>query len=99
MASDESRFNISLIVMDKVTRQYPQTTTFEERVQPQRNRTKVLLLSSRINAKPAHSKNSPLLATLHSPRSMSFVFVDYKMIGKQINEKLLNHYGFQLGFG
>ena len=28
--SDESHFNVSLIVKDKVTRQCPQTTTFEE---------------------------------------------------------------------
>ena len=28
MGSDESHFNISLIVRDKVTRQCPQTTTF-----------------------------------------------------------------------
>ena len=31
MGSDESRFNVSLIVRDKVTRQRPQTSTFEER--------------------------------------------------------------------
>ena len=31
MGSDESHFNVSLIVRDKVTRQCPQTTTFEER--------------------------------------------------------------------
>ena len=31
MGSDESRFNISLTVMDKVTRQCPQTTTIEEK--------------------------------------------------------------------
>ena len=31
MGSDESHFNVSLIVRDKVTRQYPQTTTFEEK--------------------------------------------------------------------
>ena len=29
MDSNESQFNISLIVRDKVTRQCPQTTTFE----------------------------------------------------------------------
>ena len=28
MGSDESHFNVSLIVRDKVTRQCPQTTTF-----------------------------------------------------------------------
>ena len=34
MGSDESRFNVSLIVMDKVTRQCPQTTIFEEKREP-----------------------------------------------------------------
>ena len=46
MGSDESRFNVSLIVSDNVTRQCPQTTTFEERGEPKRNRTEVLLLTS-----------------------------------------------------
>ena len=32
MGSDESHFNVSLIVRDKVTRQCPQTTTFEEKL-------------------------------------------------------------------
>ena len=45
MGSDESHFNVSFIVRDKVTRQYPQTT-FEEREEPKRNRTDVLLLTS-----------------------------------------------------
>ena len=31
MGSDESHFNVSLIVRDKVTRQCPQTTTFVKR--------------------------------------------------------------------
>ena len=31
MGNDESHFNVSLIVRDKVTRQCPQTTTFEEK--------------------------------------------------------------------
>ena len=31
MGSDGSRFNVSLIVRDKVTRQCPQTTTFLKR--------------------------------------------------------------------
>ena len=44
--SDESHFNVSLIVRDKVARQCPQTTTFEEKGQPKRIRTEVSLLSS-----------------------------------------------------
>ena len=31
MGSDQSHFNVSLFVTDKVTRQCPQTTTFEEK--------------------------------------------------------------------
>ena len=46
MGSDESHFNISLIVRDKVTRQCPQTTTFEVKGEPKRIRTEVPLLTS-----------------------------------------------------
>ena len=46
MGSDESHFNVSLIVRDKVTRQCPQTTTFEEKGEPKRYRTEVLPLAS-----------------------------------------------------
>ena len=34
VGSDESHFNVSLIVRTKVTRQCPQTTTFEEKEEP-----------------------------------------------------------------
>ena len=38
MGSDESHFNVSLTVRDKVTRQCPLTTkTFEEKGEPKRN--------------------------------------------------------------
>ena len=43
---DESHFNVSLIVRDKVTRQCPQTTTFEEKGEPKRIRTELALLTS-----------------------------------------------------
>ena len=46
MGSDESYFNVSLIVRDKVTRQFPQTTLFEEKGEPKRIRTEVPLLTS-----------------------------------------------------
>ena len=46
MGSDESQFNVSLIVRDKVTRPCPQTTTFEEEGEPKRYRTEVLPLTS-----------------------------------------------------
>ena len=57
MGSDESHFTVSLIVRDKVTRQCPQTTTFEENGEPKRIRTEVPLLTSLTPyrwAKPAH---------------------------------------------
>ena len=47
--SDESHFNVTLTVRDKVTRQCPQTTTFEEKGEPKRIRTEVPLLTSRPN--------------------------------------------------
>ena len=46
MGSEESHFNVSLIVKDKVTRQCPQTTTFEAKGEPKRYRTEVLSLTS-----------------------------------------------------
>ena len=35
IGSGESHFNVSVIVRDKVTRQCPQTTTFEEKGEPE----------------------------------------------------------------
>ena len=58
MGRDESHFNVSLIVRDKVTRQCPQTTIFEEKGEPKRIRTEVLLLTSLTpyrGAKPTHN--------------------------------------------
>ena len=49
VGSDESHFNVSLIVRDKVTRQCPQTTAFEEKGEPKRIRTEVPPLA---NLKP-----------------------------------------------
>ena len=46
VGSDESHFNITLIVRDKVTRQYPQSTTFEAKGEPKQIRTEVPLLIS-----------------------------------------------------
>ena len=46
MGSDDSHFNVSLILRDKVTRQCPQTKTFEEKGEPKRIRTEVRLLTS-----------------------------------------------------
>ena len=46
VGSDESHFNVSFIVRDKVTRQCPQTTTCEEKGEPKQNRTEVPLLTS-----------------------------------------------------
>ena len=57
MGSDESHFNVLLIVRDKVTRQCPQITFFKEKGQPKRIRTEVPLLISLTpycQAKPAH---------------------------------------------
>ena len=46
MGSNESPFNVSLIVKDKVRKQCPQTTTFEEKGEPKRIRTELPLFTS-----------------------------------------------------
>ena len=46
IGSGESHFSVSVIVRDKVTRQCPQTTTFEEKGEPKRIQTEVPLLTS-----------------------------------------------------
>ena len=46
MGSNESHLNVSSIVRDKVTRQCPQTTTFEVKGEPKQIRTEVPLLTS-----------------------------------------------------
>ena len=46
MGSDESHFSVSLIVRDKVTRQCPQTTIFEEKGEPKLTGTEVLPLTT-----------------------------------------------------
>ena len=60
MGSDHgSHLIVSLTVRVKVTRQCPQTTTFEEKGEPKRIRTEVPLLTSLTPyrwAKPAHQK-------------------------------------------
>ena len=43
---DERHFNVLLTVKDKVTRQRPQTTTFEEKGKPEQIQTDVPLLTS-----------------------------------------------------
>ena len=46
VGSDESHFNVSLIVRDKVKRQCPQTTNFEVKGEPKQIRTEVPLLTT-----------------------------------------------------
>ena len=46
MGSDENHFNVSLNVRNKITRQCPQTITFEEKGEPKWIRTEVPLLTS-----------------------------------------------------
>ena len=46
MGSEESDFNVALIVKVKVTRQCPQTTNLEEKGEPKRIRTAVPLVTS-----------------------------------------------------
>ena len=81
MDSDESQFNVSLIVRDKVTRQCPQTTTFEEKGKLKWNRTEVLLITSLMTycwAKPAHIR-----CWLWLP--LYFIFCLFKLLKKKVS--------------
>ena len=69
VGSDESHFNVSSTVRDKITRQCPQSTTFEEKEEPKQIRTDVLLLTSLTPyrlAKPAHKKGISKIKSKHS---------------------------------
>ena len=46
MGSDDSHFNVLAIVRDEVTRQCPQTTTFQEKGESKQIRTEIPLLTS-----------------------------------------------------
>ena len=76
IGSDKSHFNVSLIVRDKVTRQCPRTaTTFEEKGEPKRIRTEVLLLTSLLLG---HVDSSVLFMKQHScqgraPRAVTLI--------------------------
>ena len=66
MGSDESHFNVSLTMRDKVTRQCPQTTTFEEKGEPKQIPTEVPLITSLTPyrwAKPAHGGSREIRQT------------------------------------
>ena len=54
VGSDESHFNVSLTVRDKITKQCPQSTTVEEKGEPKRIRTEVPLglPGQRLTARP-----------------------------------------------
>ena len=74
MGSDESHFNVSLIASDKVTRQCPQTTTFEEKRESKRIRIEVLL-AARPNRLIMFSSlgwqfRSPALPVSYSPAAL-----------------------------
>ena len=60
VGSDESHFNVSLIVRDKITRQCPQTT-FEEKGDQKRIRTEVPLLTvGQTDSLAVNCENGPI---------------------------------------
>ena len=52
MGSNESHFNVSLTMRGKVTRQCLQTSLFEEKGEPKRNRAEALLLTTNTSLTP-----------------------------------------------
>ena len=76
--SDESHFNVSLIVRDKATRQCPQTTAFEENGESKRIRTEVFLLTgltARPNRHPQYTKCKLVRHKLLNPTPMFMAFL------------------------
>ena len=69
IGNDESHFNVSLIVGDKVTRRCPQTTTLEAKGGPKQIRTEVPLLTSQPNwlQKKASRKMQMIYSLAHLP--------------------------------
>ena len=73
MGSYESHFNVSLVVRDKVKRQCPQTTTFEELesrsgIEPRSLRLPAYRVTARPNRLSKFGKNEPrpIYDTIHS---------------------------------
>ena len=70
VGSDESHFDVSLIVRDKVTRQCPQTTTFEVKGEPKQIRNEVPLLPAyRLTARPKR------LSCVSSSSSWTYIYI------------------------
>ena len=76
MGSDESHFNVSLIVKDKVTKTMSTDhNLFEEKGDPKLNRTEVILLPSLTPyrwAKPAHSETGHSRDSLRISTDLGF---------------------------
>jgi len=82
--SDESDFNASLIMRNKVRSQCPQTTTFEERGEPKWNQSEVLLLTSLmplpLGQAGSYSPENPGWLNLFNARLSGALVVTTRMI-------------------
>ena len=73
MGSDESHFNVSLIVRDKDIRPCPQITTFEEKGEPKRYRTESFRLPAyRLTARPNRLSMYTCLSLLFYGHGLNF---------------------------
>ena len=90
VGSDESHFIVSLIVRDKVTRQCPQTTTFEEKGEPKQIRTRrsFCLPASRLTAGPNPSLLRRLFVHLFVPTTKSEKRVTARPVRKGTHREL-----------
>ena len=79
MGSDESRFNVSLTVRDKVTRKTGHKPQYFEEKEPKRSRTEVLLTSLTPYrwAKPAHRKAKNLIQCCFTSTERLYVHKAY----------------------
>ena len=80
MGSDESHFNVSLTVRGRVTRQCPETTTFQEKGEPKRIRTEVPLLTI---PTPYRKAKSAHIKTIIGGSCHKYYFVATKLLSRQ----------------
>ena len=92
MGSDESHFNLALMMRDKVTRQCPQTTTFEEKGKPKTIRTEVLLLTSL-------TPSMDLYIQVHARRHLPSVAPGFPKIVYSVTLILERGLGLQSAYG
>ena len=84
MGSGESHFSVSIIVRDKVTRQCPQTTTFEEKDEPKWNQAEAHLLTSLTPYRWVHDDDRFYIALFSALGQIRWAFAAYVILNLEV---------------